>query len=99
VAIGRPRLRYLPSGVSLQFARDGFGEAAFGFAALIRLREDGSGSKVIERPLWVAPVLRKGLAYGRKTYNARTATVGKLPSFKVSWANSRRRIILTRVGL
>ena len=65
-----------------------------GFAPFIRLHEDGSGNKVIDDGLFgLLPHFAKELAYGRKTYNARSETVDKLPSFKESWANSRRCII------
>ncbi|MBI3528225.1 MAG: SOS response-associated peptidase family protein [Betaproteobacteria bacterium] len=65
-----------------------------GVAPFIRLHEDGSGNKVIDDGLFgLLPHFAKELAYGRKTYNARSETVNKLPSFKESWAHGRRCII------
>ena len=65
-----------------------------GFAPFIRLHEDGSGNKVIDDGMFgLLPHFAKELAYGRRTYNARSETVDKLPSFKESWANNRRCII------
>jgi putative SOS response-associated peptidase YedK len=71
-----------------------------GFAPFIRLHEDGSGNKAIDDGLFgLLPHFVKELAYGRKTFNARSETVDKLPSFKDSWANSRRCIIPDRIGI
>jgi putative SOS response-associated peptidase YedK len=39
------------------------------------------------------PHFAKELAYSRKTYNARSETVDKLPSFKEYWAHGRRCIV------
>jgi putative SOS response-associated peptidase YedK len=39
------------------------------------------------------PHFAKELAYGRRTYNARSETVDKLPSYRESWAQGRRCII------
>ena len=65
-----------------------------GLAPFIRLHEEGSGNKVIEDGVFgLLPHFAKELAYGRKTYNARSETVHKLPSFKDSWEHGRRCII------
>ena len=65
-----------------------------GLAPFIRLHEDGSGNRVIEDGLFgLLPHFAKELAYGRKTYNARTETVDQLPSFKDSWARGQRCIV------
>ena len=65
-----------------------------GFSPFIRLHEDGSGNKVIDDGMFgLLPHFAKELAYGRKTYNARTETVDKLPSFRESWAKGWRCII------
>jgi len=63
-------------------------------AAFIRLHESGSGNKVIEQGTFgLLPGFAKEVAYGRRTYNARTETVHKLPSFKDSWSRGWRCVI------
>jgi len=65
-----------------------------GLAPFIRLHEDGSGNKVIEDGLFgLLPHFAKEIAYGRRTYNARSETVHQLPSFKEPWARGHRCII------
>jgi putative SOS response-associated peptidase YedK len=65
-----------------------------GLAPFIRLHEDGSGNKVIDDGLFgLLPPFAKELAYGRKTYNARSETVHTLVSFKDPWARGQRCII------
>ena len=65
-----------------------------GLAPFIRLHEDGSGNKVIEDGIFgLLPHFAKELAYGRRTYNARSETVHQLPSFRDSWERGRRCII------
>lgn len=65
-----------------------------GLAPFIRLHEDGSGNKVIDDGLFgLLPHFAKELAYGRRTYNARSETVHQLPSFKDAWATGRRCIV------
>ena len=65
-----------------------------GLAPFIRLHEDGSGNKLVEDGLFgLLPHFAKELAYGRRTYNARSETIHQLPSFKDSWAHARRCII------
>jgi putative SOS response-associated peptidase YedK len=66
-----------------------------GLAPFIRLAEPGSGNKlVVEEGLFgLLPAFQKEMAAGRKTYNARTETVAKLPSYRDSWRNGLRCII------
>ena len=65
-----------------------------GLAPFIRVHEDGSGNRVIEDGLFgLLPDFAKELAYGRKTYNARSETVHTLPSFKEPWARGQRCIV------
>jgi putative SOS response-associated peptidase YedK len=66
-----------------------------GLAPFIRLAEPGSGNKlVVDDGLFgLLPGFQMELAAGRKTYNARSETVAKLPSFKESWKNGWRCII------
>jgi len=65
-----------------------------GLAPFVRLHEDGSGNKVIEDGIFgLLPHFAKELAYGRKTYNARSETVHQLPSFKEPWGRGQRCII------
>jgi putative SOS response-associated peptidase YedK len=65
-----------------------------GMAAFIRLHEDGSGNKVIDRGTFgLLPGFAKEVAYGRRTYNARSETVHRLPSFRESWAKGWRCIV------
>ena len=67
-------------------------------APFVRLHADGSGNRVIEHGTFgLLPGFAKELAYGRKTYNARSETVHKLPSFKESWANGWRCIVPVEV--
>jgi putative SOS response-associated peptidase YedK len=65
-----------------------------GLAPFIRLHEDGSGNKVVgEGQFGLLPHFAKEIAYGRKTYNARSETVASKPSFRTAWARGRRCII------
>ncbi len=66
-----------------------------GLAPFIRLAEPGSGNKlVVEDGLFgLLPSFQKEMAAGRKTYNARTETVAKLPSYRDSWRRGLRCII------
>ena len=66
-----------------------------GLAPFIRLAEDGSDNKVIDDGFFgLLPHFAVELAAGRRTYNARSETVAKLASFRQSWANGWRCIIL-----
>lgn len=65
-----------------------------GLAPFIRLAEDGSGNRVVEAGQFgLMPPFQAELAYGRKTYNARTETVDKLVTYKGAWAKGWRCII------
>lgn len=65
-----------------------------GSAPFIRKARDGSGNRLIEHGQFgLLPGFAKELAYGRKTYNARSETVHKLPSFRAAWAKGQRCII------
>ncbi|MEO6623731.1 MAG: SOS response-associated peptidase family protein [Burkholderiaceae bacterium] len=65
-----------------------------GMAPFIRLHEEGSGNKVVEDGVFgLLPHFAKELAYGRRTYNARSETIHQLPSFRDSWERARRCII------
>lgn len=65
-----------------------------GLAPFIRLHEDGSGNRVIDDGVFgLLPHFAKELAYGRRTYNARSETVDVLPSFKAAWARGQRCIV------
>ncbi|MNX93893.1 hypothetical protein D3C86_1261030 [compost metagenome] len=65
-----------------------------GLAPFIRLAEDGSGNRRVDDGAFgLVPGFAKELAYGRKTYNARTETVAKLPSFRSAWKQGKRCII------
>jgi putative SOS response-associated peptidase YedK len=65
-----------------------------GLAPFIRLHQDGSGNRIIENAVFgmVAP-FAKEIAYGKKTYNARSETVDKLVTYKGPWAAGQRCII------
>jgi putative SOS response-associated peptidase YedK len=65
-----------------------------GLAPFIRLHEDGSGHRVIDDGVFgLLPHFAKELAFGRKTYNARSETVATLPSFRDAWARGQRCIV------
>lgn len=65
-----------------------------GLAPFIRAHESGSGNKVVETGQFgLLPGFTTEVAFGRKTYNARSETVHQLASFKDSWAKSRRCIV------
>ncbi len=65
-----------------------------GLAPFIRLAEDGSGNRVVDNAVFgLLPHFQAEMAAGRKTYNARSETVAKLPSFRESWSNGWRCII------
>jgi len=63
-------------------------------APFIRLHEDGSSGKVITSGHFgLLPHFAREMTYGRKTYNARSETVDKLPSFRVAWRQGKRCIV------
>jgi putative SOS response-associated peptidase YedK len=65
-----------------------------GLAPFIRLHKEGSGNKVVQNAVFgLLPPFAKELAYGRKTYNARSETVDKLPSYRAAWRKGQRCII------
>jgi putative SOS response-associated peptidase YedK len=65
-----------------------------GLAPFIRLAEPGSGHRVVEDGAFgLLPGFAKELAFGRKTYNARSETVHQLPSFRDAWRRGQRCII------
>jgi putative SOS response-associated peptidase YedK len=65
-----------------------------GLAPFIRLSEDGSGNRVCDDGHFgLLPHFAAELAFGRKTYNARSETVHEKPSFREAWRKGRRCII------
>ena len=65
-----------------------------GLAPFIRLALDGSGEKILEEGHFgLLPFFAKEIAFGRKTYNARSETVHSKPSFRDSWKKGHRCII------
>jgi putative SOS response-associated peptidase YedK len=63
-------------------------------APFIRLAEDGSGHRrVSEGAFGLLPGFAKELVYGKKTYNARSETIHKLPSFRSAWRMGQRCVI------
>jgi putative SOS response-associated peptidase YedK len=65
-----------------------------GLAPFIRLAEDGSGNPVCDDGVFgLLPHFAVEMAAGRKTYNARSETVARLPSYRQSWSRGWRCII------
>jgi len=65
-----------------------------GLAPFIRGAEDESGNRVIDDGIFgMIPPFAKELAYGKRTYNARSETVDTLPTYKAPWAKGQRCII------
>ncbi len=66
-----------------------------GLAPFIRLAEPGSGNRrIVEDGVFgLLPVFAKELAFGRRTYNARSETVHLLPSFRDAWRYGQRCIV------
>lgn len=63
-----------------------------GLAPVIRL--DEYGRRRVERGQFgLVPHWAKELAYGRRTYNSRSETVAKLPSFRDAWKSGQRCIV------
>lgn len=62
---------------------------------IIRLAEEGSSNRrvVEDGQFGLLPHFAKELAYGRRTYNARSETVATLPSFRHAWAGGQRCIV------
>ena len=65
-----------------------------GLAPFIRLAEDGSGNRQVEDGAFgLLPFFAKEIAFGRRTYNARSETVDRLPSYRDAWRRGQRCII------
>jgi putative SOS response-associated peptidase YedK len=66
-----------------------------GMAPFIRLAEDGSGfERVVDDGIFgLLPHFATEIAYGRRTYNARSETVHQLASFKEAWSKGWRCVI------
>jgi putative SOS response-associated peptidase YedK len=66
-----------------------------GLAPFIRLAEPCSGNRrvVADGIFGLLPSFAKELAFGRKTYNARSETVHQLPSFRDAWRRGQRCIV------
>jgi putative SOS response-associated peptidase YedK len=65
-----------------------------GMAPMIRLAQDGSGNRVADvAQFGLLPSFATELAYGRRTYNARSETVAKLASFRDAWKRGQRCIV------
>lgn len=65
-----------------------------GLAPFIRAHQDGSGHRVVDHGIFgLLPHFAKELAYGRRTYNARSETVASLPSFRDAWRHGQRCIV------
>jgi len=64
-----------------------------GLAPFIRLHESGSGNRVIDNAVFGMIAPGKEIAYGRKTYNARSETVHELYTYRTAWAKGWRCII------
>ena len=66
-----------------------------GLAPFIRLAQDGSGlERVVDDGVFgLLPYFATEIGFGRRTYNARSETVSRLPSFRDAWARGQRCII------
>ena len=66
-----------------------------GLAPFIRKADEASGNRrIVENALFgMIPPFAKEIAYGRKTYNARSETVDQLVTYKAAWAKGQRCII------
>jgi putative SOS response-associated peptidase YedK len=66
-----------------------------GLAPFIRLAQPGSGHRRIvdDGVFGLLPAFAKELAFGRRTYNARSETVHQLPSFRDAWRRGQRCIV------
>jgi len=64
-------------------------------APFIRLGQAGPGEPhVVDNGLFgLLPDFATEVGFGRRTYNARSETVNRLPSFRDAWANGQRCII------
>lgn len=66
-----------------------------GLAPFIRLAQDGSGfEQVVDDGIFgLLPEFATEIAFGRRTYNARSETVARLPSFRDAWRDGQRCVI------
>src|SRR5262245_14468556 len=65
-----------------------------GLAPFVRLALDGSGERIMEvGHFGLLPRFAKEVAFGRKTYNARSETVHSKPSFRDAWKKGYRCVI------
>jgi putative SOS response-associated peptidase YedK len=64
-----------------------------GLAPFIRLGEEGSGNRVCDDGVFGLLPQWAEMAHGKKTYNARTETVARLPSFRDAWRKGQRCIV------
>lgn len=65
-----------------------------GLAPFIRLNPHAKDELVAEDGIFgLLPHFATEVAYGRRTYNARSETVSRLPSFRLAWAESQRCVI------
>jgi putative SOS response-associated peptidase YedK len=65
-----------------------------GLAPFIRRHDESDGQRVVDDGLFgLLPHFATELSYGRRTYNARSETVHRLPSFRDAWAHGQRCII------
>ncbi len=63
-------------------------------APFIRLAEDGSGNLRCDDAFFgLLPHFAAEIAFGRRTYNARSETVAKLASFRDAWSRGQRCVI------
>ena len=81
-------------------ARDEIPQDVFplGLAPFIRLRRGGpgaeAGARIVEDGIFgLLPHFASEVAYGRKTYNARSETVAVLASFRQAWRAGQRCIV------
>ncbi|WP_374668859.1 SOS response-associated peptidase [Ramlibacter sp.] len=83
-------------GVERDFTREVPPEAyPLHVAPFIRLAEPGSGNKVMAGlgQFGLLPPFATEVAYGRRTYNARSETVHSKPSFRQAWRRGQRCIV------
>jgi putative SOS response-associated peptidase YedK len=65
-----------------------------GLAPFIRKAEGDSGNReVADGAFGLLPYFATELAYGRRTYNARSETVRTLPSFRDAWRRGQRCVV------
>jgi putative SOS response-associated peptidase YedK len=63
-------------------------------APFIRLSEDGTGNRLVnDGHFGLVPTYAKEVKYGRRTYNARSETIARKPSFRSAWRMGQRCIV------